>query len=180
MSFGSELLHELVNKILSIKPKTIHPSPMKLRRLMLPAALLLALPVFATELRICDGFGDEGVLASAKIKEYYLRVENGGITIKIFAHDDGGKGKKVTLNPKTWKNINKITVVSASDNYAFIRFSKEQTAEAFAFYQVLRTGGLGVVRLSGENRTYAYHKEGEDGLEIEVHWGDPKDSIRIW
>ncbi len=158
---------------------------MKILTSLVLAALLSAPAAFATQLHLCSGLGAEGVLAGAKIEEYSLRVERGGITIKIWAHHDGkGKAKRepVDLDPRTWKNIGKaaVRVVSPTELYGFIRFTPTQAAEALAFFELLKSGKFDTLRLTGANTTFGLYESGNEGYEIEVVWGEPKDSIRLW
>lgn len=158
---------------------------MRIQSLLALVAGLLVSPVFATQLHLCSSLGAEGLIAGAKIEECSLRVERGGITIKIWAHHDGkGKAKReqVDLDPRTWKNIGKaaVRVDSPTELYGFIRFTPQQATEALAFFELLKSGKLDTVRLSGANTTFGLFESGNKGYEIEIRWGAPEDSVCAW
>lgn len=158
---------------------------MKIVTSLVLAVLLSSPAALATQLHLCSELGAEGVLAGAKIEEASLRVERGGITIKIWAHHDG-KGKSnrapVELDPRTWKNIGKtaIRIDNPTELYGFIRFAPAQATEALAFFELLKSGKFDTLRLTGANTTFGLYESGNKGYEIEVVWGEPKDSIRLW
>lgn len=141
--------------------------------------LILSFPVCAKELVLAEKFGSGGWSHSASIKGISLRNDNGRVMIKLWAEKKYKGKKKVTLNPRTWKNIKEIETVPVPKwNYGYIMFDQDQTQEALMLYRAISSGDTQHVRLTTKELYFEF-RDSRDGYDAIVHWGK-KGSVRLY
>lgn len=141
--------------------------------------VLFTIPAFAKELIISEGFRKNSWSHSSTIKGISLRSDGPIIMIKLWGEKKYKGKKKVTLNPKTWKNINEIENVPVPDwNYAYIMFRSDQGQEAIMLYRAISSKDTEHVRIT-TNDLYFKHRETRNGFDAIVQWGK-KGSVRLY
>lgn len=152
-----------------------------MRKLILPLFIVLffTLTVNAKQLILAEKMGSRGWSHSGKIKGISLRNDSGKMMIKIWAEKKYKGSKKVTLNPKTWKNINEIEIVPSPEwNYGYIIFNANQAQEAILLYRAISSSDTETVRLT-TSELYFKSRDRKDGFDAFVQWGK-KGSVRLY